>query len=210
MASTAIYPIGKAIVHHRVITESSAQLAAMCEAQGLDTHVDARAESRKQELLAERLLLKEIFGNAVVLTHNDDRAPFINVDGKWITIAHTGGQLLIAVADEKGLGIDIEHLERNARCERVRKAFINEAEQRWLPENDIRHIYMWVAKEAIFKAVAVRRLVDSYRDDISVDAFQAPVDGGQVSVAARFKEESVHLTLIRQGGLAIAFAQRST
>lgn len=172
----------------------SGRLASLCRQMGLDDYVEAKAESRRREILGERVLLKQAFG-LTELSHNDDRAPVVSLDGH-ISIAHTRRTLLLALNRRQAIGIDIEGYRE--RVLRVRQGFLNESELSWLAENDLRsHVVAWTAKEAVFKAVSVRALVKSYRDDIVLEPFKLVDDETKLMHSACFGDRSftLHTTL---------------
>ena len=163
---------GTTLYRWNLTQENSEQLARECKRQGLDATVEAKAESRRREILAERLLVNHIVRNAD-LHHNEDRAPVIDELDGFLSIAHTRQELLIAVNPHHAVGIDLETYRD--RVLRVRDAFLNECERTWIAADDLMaHVVAWTAKEAIFKVIRQRRRVNSYRDDIILDPFTLP------------------------------------
>lgn len=156
------------------MTEDSRQLQQMCRSLGLDWQCDAKAESRRREIFAERLLLKEIFGNDASLMHNDDLAPFLRRIKQKISIAHARGRLCVAVGDAtQCFGIDIE--THRPRVLNVRDGFLNDNEKRWIEASDsLSHMIAWTAKEAVFKAISERSLIKEYRNQIVLSEFSLP------------------------------------
>lgn len=164
-------------IHWWNLTEPSSQLQQMCLEAGLPCQCDAKAESRRRELLAERLLLARITGSTEVhIAHNADRAPHLEGLDCQVSIAHTRTQLCIALGDGcHAMGIDVENHGRNVA--KVRDAFINDAEQQWLsPDDALAHLVAWTAKEAMFKAVSVRDGMH-YRDQLVLHPFATPAMG---------------------------------
>ncbi len=153
------------------MTESSDTLQQMCHALQLPAECDAKAESRRREILAERILLRHIFGENTALLHNRDLAPLLSATHRRISIAHARGRLCIAVArDNEAFGIDLE--TPRPRVLNVRTAFLNDGEQQWIAPTDIAsHLVAWTAKEAVFKAISDRALVTDYRGQIDLRPF---------------------------------------
>ncbi len=171
----------------------SGRLAMMCREMGLDDSVEAKAESRKREILGERVMLKQVFG-LTELSHNDDCAPIVALDGH-ISIAHTRDTLLLALNRRQAIGIDIEGYRE--RVLGVREGFLNENERTWLSASDLTsHVVAWTAKEAVFKAVSVRALVKSYRDDIVLEPFKIADDATNLLHCARFGDRTFALHTI--------------
>lgn len=189
------------VIHTWLITESSAELASMCRNAGIDAEVKAKAESRRQEILSERLLLHGTLGSQVDLNHNDDHAPWLsNVGDLNISIAHTRGKLCVALNPMMAVGIDLEHIARAKRAHGVRTAFLNKSELVWLPEDDASaHLVAWLAKEAVFKVISVRAKVKNCRDEIVLRPFDVPAEGGEAIHGASFYDQRFALHTINDG-----------
>ncbi len=174
---TTHYPEPQVDLHWWDLTESPEQLEQMCRQAGLPCQCDARADSRRREMLAERLLVACITGMSdVTIDHNADRAPRLVGYPGSVSIAHTRTQLCMAVGGSGHVGIDVENHGR--RITAVRDAFLNAAEQQWIaPADALSHLVAWTAKEAMFKAVSVREGMH-YRDQLVLHPFPAPVMGG--------------------------------
>ncbi len=169
---TSRYPAFGASLHWWQLTEQPAELARQCAALGMPDNCDARAMSRQRELLAERLLLHRIAGRYAPVEHNADRAPRVEGLNAHVSIAHSREWLCIAVSS-RPIGIDIESHGRHLAA--VRQGFLNTAEQQWIGEADALPLLVaWTAKEAMFKAISVRRGLH-YRDDLRLDPFTLPV-----------------------------------
>lgn len=169
---THYFDDGTTLYRWDLTQEDSEQLARECKQLGLDATVEAKAESRRREILAERLLVNHIVRNAN-LQHNEDRAPVINELDGFLSIAHTRQELVIAINPHHAVGIDLETYRD--RVLRVRDAFLNESERTWIDADDLMpHVVAWTAKEAIFKVIEQHRRVRSYRNDIILDPFTLP------------------------------------
>lgn len=163
---------GTTLYRWNLTQEDSGQLARECELQGLDPHVEAKAESRRREILAERLLLNRIVGHAA-LRHDENRAPRVDELGRHLSIAHTRQELVFAINSVHAVGVDLESYRD--RVLRVRDGFLNGHERTWIAPDDLcAHVVAWTAKEAIFKVISRRDRVKSYRDDIVLDPFVLP------------------------------------
>lgn len=195
------------IVHQWMMSESSGELAQMCRDRGIDSSCQAKAESRKQELLGERLLMHTIFGIHTPILHNGDRAPYIENSQVHLSVAHTKGCLVIALNEHHRIGVDVERYSQQVM--KVRTAFLNEAEQQWLPASDhLAHIVAWTAKEAIFKSIGERRLVESTRNDIMLYPFPTPAMGGTISHGACFKSADYALHTILSPTHVLTFCHK--
>ena len=180
------------ILYRWDLLETSEQLLTLCHDQGIVVEIHAKAESRRQELLGECLLLKHIFGFPTVLRHNDDNIPFVAEKNVYLSVAHTRGYLGMAVNAHHAMGIDVETYGR--RVVKVRDFFLTTAEKSWLDVDDqLGNSIAWTAKEAIFKAVGERALVKDYGHDILADAFITPSVGGKLIHTGHFNDEDFML-----------------
>ena len=180
------------VLHAWYLDEPAEQLAHLCEQEGLPTRCEAKAESRRRELLGERLLLKRIFGLPAQLEHNEDLVPQVDDCQGYISVAHTRGYLCIAMNPDHAMGVDVERYGR--RVLNVRDGFLNEGEKAWLsPHDDLGHLIAWTAKEAIFKTIGNRRLVNDYRENIMVKPFVTPRVGEHLQYGGAFGQEDFHV-----------------
>ncbi len=198
-------PHGQGVALHWLpLAVPSATMARWCQRLGLDPTVDARAESRRQEVLGERLLLRHIVGRPVQLLHDADRRAFVDIAGMELSVAHTRGMLCIATSRNRHLGIDLELTTRAPRAMGVRTGFLNEGEQAWIAEPDaMAHLVAWTAKEAVFKAIGERARVADYREQIVLDPFAvSPI----MRHTARFLAERYAVTTTLAGGYVTTLA----
>lgn len=190
-SGTITYPDGT-LLHEWLLSEPSEQMAALCRDQGLPAEVEAKAESRRREILGERLLLRHIFGVPTPLQHDADRQPYLADSDVHVTVAHTRGYLCIGFNHDHAMGVDVERYGRRVRS--VRDFFLTDGEKQWVREQDeMANLIAWTAKEAIFKAVGVRSRVQSYSADISVRPFLTPIIGSRLLHHGDFKGEPYYL-----------------
>ncbi len=194
MRSETRYADGTMVYGYDLSKTTSERLAARCRELGLEASVEAKAESRRREVLGERLLLWNALA-AKGLGHNADRAPLVPDVAGYVSIAHTRSTLLLAINTRHPIGIDLEGYRE--RVLRVRDAFLNEGERQWLAATDLMcHVVAWTAKEAVFKAISRRELVSNYRDQIVLLPFAAPMKGATLSHSATFGERRFTLTTV--------------
>ena len=154
------------------MTEDSGCLQAMCAECGLPANCEAKAESRRREILVERLLLRQIFSENTSLEHNADLAPHLAGTDSRISIAHARGRLCIAVSPTiTTFGIDLETYRPLVL--KVRTGYLSDGERRWIGEADVMaHLVAWTAKEAVFKAISDRSLVSDYSNQIVLSPYK--------------------------------------
>ena len=180
------------VLYRWMLTESEDELKALCEAEGMPCDCHAGAAGRRKEMLAERLLMKRIFGIHTPIEHNDDRKPFVADSNLHITITHARGLVGIAINHDHPIGIDVEHYRDQVL--KVRRAFLSAEEQEWLASDDlVAHLIAWTTKEAIFKAVSKRDLVGNYREDIVLKKFSTPHIGEEIIHTGHFKGKDFYL-----------------
>ena len=113
------------LLYEWLLSEPAEQMAALCREQGLPAEVEAKAESRRREVLGERLLLRHIFGVPTPLQHNDDLQPYLADSDVHVTVAHTRGYLCIGFNHDHAMGVDVERYGRRVR--QVRDFFLTDA-----------------------------------------------------------------------------------
>ena len=193
------------VMHCWLLNESSQELARLCQQERLPHHCEARAESRRQELLGERLLLKHMLGVGVELQHNADRLPYLSDYQGYLSVAHTRGFLGIAFNRDHAMGIDVERYGR--RVLNVRNGFLSENEKNWLqPTDEMGHLVAWTGKEAIFKTIGERALVKNYRDEIVLHPFITPQVGESLQHHGAFVAEDFYLCTMLDTTLMLTFA----
>jgi phosphopantetheinyl transferase len=112
-----------------------------------------RAEKRRQEWLAVRVLLKELLGEETLIAYHPDGAPYLPEKKLYVSISHTDGYAAVILSEQGPAGIDIEYL--NDRVHRTRHRFMHPEEEDMIdPEHETEHLLVcWCAKETLFKII---------------------------------------------------------
>ena len=131
------------------ITESWTELIDLFEN---DTEINAvvqnfESESKKQQFLASRLLLKVEFGNWKTL-HSPNGKPHPINNSSEISISHDRGIVGI-IKSKNPCGIDIQEI--TPKVIRVKSKFINENDFYWQSEKEKDLTVLWCAKETLYK-----------------------------------------------------------
>jgi len=131
------------------ITESWTELIDLFEN---DTEINAvvqnfESESKKQQFLASRLLLKVEFGNWKTL-HSPNGKPHPINNSSEISISHDRGIVGI-IKSTNPCGIDIQEI--TPKVIRVKSKFINENDFYWQSEKEKDLTVLWCAKETLYK-----------------------------------------------------------
>lgn len=122
-----------------------------------------KSEQRKCEVLAVRLLIKEIIGNNVQLLHQDNGKPYLS-SGMNISISHTRGFAVIIVSRSKQVSVDIEYFSN--RIERIRSKFMRDDEN---ASSQVKLLMHWCAKETMYKLFPEDNLTFNKMQLLSVD-----------------------------------------
>lgn len=111
-------------------------------------------DSRRNEHLAWRRIVRRELGRDTIIDYNDVGAPTVDKTHTYISVAHTKGLVAVAIADRR-VGIDIELRERH--FESVKERYMNSHEMQ-LSEEAAWPAYVWTAKEALYKLYGRREL----------------------------------------------------
>lgn len=122
-----------------------------------------KSEQRKCEVLAVRLLIKEIIGDNVQLLHQDNGKPYLS-SGMNISISHTRGFAVIIVSHSKQVSVDIEYFSN--RIERIRSKFMRDDEN---ASSQVKLLMHWCAKETMYKLFPEDNLAFNKMQLLSVD-----------------------------------------
>ena len=122
-----------------------------------------KSEQRKCEVLAVRLLIKEIIGDNVQLLHQDNGMPYLSL-GMNISISHTRGFAVIIVSHSKQVSVDIEYFSN--RIERIRSKFMRDDEN---ASSQVKLLMHWCAKETMYKLFPEDNLTFNKMQLLSVD-----------------------------------------
>lgn len=104
-----------------------------------------RSEKRGKEVMAVRLLLREMLGVDVGLCHDAEGRPYL-LNGMNIGISHTDGLAAVIVSKNSKVAVDVEYL--SGRVGRIRDKFMRHDEQ----ADDMQALLLhWCAKETLYK-----------------------------------------------------------
>lgn len=145
-------------------SETKAELQSLCEKKGI-TFPNV-PEKRQRELATEYLLLHEMLGMNAEIVHDSHGAPSLGGDERRVSISHTGGYVVVAIASkDTRMGVDIERF--SDRVLRVRRKFLSGVEQATIAEDDVEaNIVAWTIKEAVYKAAEMPGI--EFANDIKI------------------------------------------
>lgn len=122
-------------------------------------------DRRRREHLAWRRVVRNELGRGVVIDYNEVGAPVVDTPNTYISVAHGGDSVAVAIADEP-VGVDIESLDRN--YERIMSRYMSPAEEA-LSKMEEWPAVVWTAKEAIYKLYGKREV--DLTQDIRIQTF---------------------------------------
>ena len=122
-------------------------------------------DKRRREHLAWRRVVRNELGRDVVIDYNEVGAPVVDTPNTYISVAHGGDSVAVAIADEP-VGVDIEALDRN--YERIMSRYMSPAEEA-LSKMEEWPAIVWTAKEAIYKLYGKREV--DLTQDIRIQTF---------------------------------------
>ena len=111
-------------------------------------------DKRRREHLAWRRIVRNELGRGVTIDYNEVGAPIVDSPNTYISVAHGGESVAVAIADEP-VGVDIESLDRNYA--RIKSRFMTPAEES-LSTMEEWPAVVWTAKEAIYKLYGKREV----------------------------------------------------
>lgn len=110
-----------------------------------------KAEKRKQEWLAVRVLLKELLGEEKKIVYLPSGKPCLEDGSACISFSHTPGYVAVAIHPSAEVGVDIE--QYGTRVQRLASRFVREDELVSVASGDEIYALLlhWSAKETMFK-----------------------------------------------------------
>lgn len=137
------------------IEETETELLSLLDQQDAYFHFtnNSKAEVRKKEWLATRVLLKELLGEELTISHYPDGAPYLpDRPDLSISVSHTKGYAAVYCKNTPA-GIDIEY--RANRILKIKHKFMSEEELAMIDrKNESAHLLIcWCAKETLFKLI---------------------------------------------------------
>lgn len=155
-------------------------------------------DRRRREHLAWRRVVRNELGRGVTIDYNEVGAPIVDSPNTYISVAHGGESVAVAIADEP-VGVDIESLDRNYA--RIKSRFMTPAEES-LSTMEEWPAVVWTAKEAIYKLYGKREV--DLTEDIHITAF----DTRSMTLTAEVRErrDIVVEAQIIENSVAVAVA----
>ena len=128
-----------------------------------------KAESRKKEFLATRILLLALEKETTEIHYTPSGKPFLPGEEHEISISHSADYAVVFLSPKK-IGVDIENCDR--KIDRVAHRFLSEKEKALIGKLDnqqFARVLLWAAKEAIFKCSLAEGI--QFNEQILIDTF---------------------------------------
>ena len=147
------YKKGNLVVGVWKVDETIGQLRSMFHQFSIyeEGFMRFKAEKRKQEWLAVRVLLKELLGEEKRIVYLPSGKPCLEDGSACISFSHTSGYVAVAIHPSAEVGVDIE--QYGTRVQRLASRFVREDEQVSVASGDEIYALLlhWSAKETMFK-----------------------------------------------------------
>lgn len=133
-------------------------------------------EIRRKEILASKILIKELCGNEAGISNDEKGKPhLINAVGN-ISISHSGRYATAICEKKHSTGIDIQKI--TPKIIRIKEKFLSRDELDFVPPSDkgtdVLHV-LWGAKECLFKQHGTGNLV--FSENLRIDWFEIQTKG---------------------------------
>ena len=154
--------------------ESLDDLYSMLDRKDWLTTVEPiKSLSRKREMLATRVLLKELLGEEKQISYHNSGKPYLADQSNEISISHTRKYVAVVLDQSHTVGLDIEQL--SDKIFRVKDRVIAKGDY-IDPDNEQVHLLLhWSAKEAMFKYLDAEGV--DFRTNLHIKDFKPEREG---------------------------------
>lgn len=166
--------IGKTLLGIWQVEETCEELSlVLLHQEWLDLISKVHSTSRKREMLATRVLLKELLGEEKQICYYNSGKPYLSDNSYQISISHTKGYVAIVLDKKNTVALDIE--QRTDKIFRVRDRVVSSSD--FIdPTNELVHLLLhWSAKEAMFKYLDAEGV--DFRSNLHIKDFKPQTEG---------------------------------
>ena len=135
-------------IYIKALPQDIEPLLAQCSPLIIEKINNSSSLRRKREIIASHLLIKEIFGEGVTITHDGNGAPLLNGAQGHISISHSATEIAVAVDMHHPIGIDIENWRD--QLIKVKSRFLSQKEMEEYATPQLM-LKAWTIKEAVYK-----------------------------------------------------------
>ncbi|MBR5333030.1 MAG: 4'-phosphopantetheinyl transferase superfamily protein [Muribaculaceae bacterium] len=150
-------------IYIRELPSDIDSLLPQCSATIIEQISSISSPRRKREIVACHLLIKEIFGEGVSISHDKNGAPLLCGAEGYISISHSATEIAIAYNPLHIIGIDIENWRD--QLIKVKSRFLSPQEMDIYSTPQLM-LKAWTLKEAIYKVAQSPGI--SLADDIKL------------------------------------------
>lgn len=170
--------IGKSLLGIWKVEEGCEYLLSLLDhKEWLDIVFGAKSDSRRLEMLATRVLLKELLGEEKQISYFPSGRPYLEDNSFQISISHTKGYVAIVLDKTRTMGMDIEY--RSDKIFKVRDRVITPSDYIDSANEQVHLLLHWSAKEAMFKFLDAEGV--DFRRNLHVESF-VPKEQGMFNV----------------------------
>jgi len=162
------------------VTESFDELAdSFCDAGAWRAEMMALGSPvRRMERTAVRVLLRELTGSELIISHHPSGKPYVEGASFLISVSHTKGYVAIGIHPTREPGIDIE--QYGERVNRVASRFMHPTELSACEGADhSTRLYMlllhWSAKETLYKIIGCEEV--DFSEHLRIHPFRLQQSG---------------------------------
>lgn len=166
--------IGKTLLGIWQVEETCEELSStLLHQEWLCSISKVQSVSRKREMLATRVLLKELLGEEKEICYYDSGKPYLSDGSYQISISHTKRYVAVVLDRDNTLGLDIE--QRTDKIFKVRDRVVSSSD--FIdPANEQVHLLLhWSAKEAMFKYLDAEGV--DFRSNLHIKDFKPQSEG---------------------------------
>lgn len=135
-------------IYIKALPQDIEPLLAQCSPLIIEKISNSSSARRKREIIASHLLIKEIFGEGVTITHDENGAPLLNGAQGFISISHSATEIAIAINSHHPIGIDIENWRD--QLIKVKSRFLSQKEMEVYATPQLM-LKAWTIKESVYK-----------------------------------------------------------
>ncbi len=141
----------------------------------LDKVNNFKLESRKQEFLAARILIREVLNINPEIKYLSSGKPVLTNSHYNLSISHTKGYAAIVLSEDEKAGVDIEI--PSDRILKVSSRFVTKKEDGFIPEDSKLFYYtlLWSLKEAMYKIYDQKSII--FNQHLEAQAFVLGEEG---------------------------------
>ena len=144
-------------------------------------------ETRKQEYLCTRLLIKNLLGEEKTIIYNEAGKPSLADNSYQLSISHTSAYVAVILHPTQAVGIDIE--KRSERVLKLKEKFMSPTELEAIDKKQetLHTLLHWSAKETLFKILPETEI--DFIEHLHIHPFIPNTEGSFIAHETRTNEQ---------------------